>query len=149
MVELQKKTMNLIHGSSHNHSIFCWSQWEGNNNFYYFKKKFIESGIKIHDYSNKKFFFLLVIKLLRTCKKENINIIHAYFDIGILIAVFAKLLNRDLKVVVSFVGSESSSNKLLNFILNISFKFVSNFIYISDYVKKEKFDVFDSLKKIQ
>tara|TARA_Y100001968_G_scaffold322709_1_gene359250 strand:+ start:1341 stop:2447 length:1107 start_codon:yes stop_codon:yes gene_type:complete len=146
-----RKTKLLIENSRNDHAIYCWSAWEGEQEFKKFKSDFEESKIKIFDRSSIKGIksvFFHVLELKKICKKEEVHVIQTYFDKGIIIAAISVLFNRKIKLVVSFVGSSSGGNPLINLVLSFLIRRANSFIYISEYVYREKLKKFSYLGKV-
>jgi len=105
---------------------------------YWFGKNNVADGAILPNLKKNKFFYIQIpflmlfqfISVIRICKKENINIIHAHWVIpqGLVAILYKKIFNNKVKIIVSCHGSDVFGLntpifvKLRNYILKNSTK---------------------------
>jgi len=137
-----KKTLDLIKYSSNTCYLYVWSDAYSKE----FKQDFVDAGAIIFEGSYKRNIFKHIFHLLKIVDKYSIKIIQTQFFFGELLGGLLKLLRPKVKLMVAFVGSMSPKG-YRKIILNILYRKVDGFVYISKYVKEEKVKAFSSLKK--
>lgn len=75
-----------------------------------------------------------ILILNKTIRKENINIVHAFFPYETYIAYILKLFNRNLKIIRSFEGVVERT-KIIKTLSKITIPYFDKLIFISKYVK--------------
>ncbi len=135
-----KKTLDLLKHFKTNASLYVYS-----NAYNEFKELFLQTGAKIYDEQQNRNIWLHIKNLLKIIDKENINIIHCQFFMGELLGGIIKKLRPHIKLVIAFVGSNDLSVIKKNIIKNI-YKKADAYIYISQYVQKEKEKQYPLLK---
>lgn len=135
-----KKTLDLLESLDTKTSLYLYS-----GGFQEFKYRFQETGVSIYEgYYNRN--ILLHLKfLLKIIDKDNIDIIQTQFSFGELLGVLIKKIRPNIKLVVSFETSFVPKG-IRRYILPKLYAYVDEFIYISEYVKKEKEKSFPILK---
>lgn len=81
-----------------------------------------------------KNFIKTLLILNKTIRKENINIVHAFFPYETYIAYTLKLFNRNLKVIRSFEGPVERK-RIIKILSKITLPSFDKLIFISKYVK--------------
>jgi glycosyltransferase involved in cell wall biosynthesis len=137
-----KKTFDLIKYSEHNSYLYVWSVAYQND----FKEDFSQFCVKIIEGNYGRNLLKHVKKIIKTIDKNKIKIIQTHFFFGELLIGIVKHFRPKVKVIVSFEGS-MSAGYLKRTIQKIIYKKFNSFVYISNYVKKEKETVFPQLKK--
>lgn len=135
-----KKTLDLLESLNTKTSLYLYSA-----GFQEFKYLFQDTGVSIYEgYYNRN--ILLHLKLLlKVIDKDNINIIQTQFSFGELLGVLIKKLRPNIKLIVSFETSFVPKG-IRKYILPKLYASVDQFIYISEYVKKEKEKSFPILR---
>lgn len=144
-----KKVLDLAKHSKYEHIIFCWSMWESEDDFFSFKNEFENQGVKVFEVFSKfkqPTKIQMIKSLFSLIKKEKINIIHSYFELGQVIGMFAKIRFPNVKLVTAFVGSNSDISFIGKPLVSFSHLFYSKIIYISKYVKKSQENHYPLLK---
>lgn len=105
------------------------------------KKWFSASPKKIAVYEgfyNRNLFFH-IRKIHQIVKNENIRLIHVYFDLETVIAMFYKLfVNPKIMLIRSFEGYEKRNlSYIRKYILAKSYALVDKFIFVSHYIKRQ------------
>jgi glycosyltransferase involved in cell wall biosynthesis len=139
------KIRQLIRHSKHNHTIYCWDRWEGQELYKTFKKEFMKDNVRIYEGFYGKNIYNHMRRIMTIVNYNSIEIIHAYFSFGELLGYLTKLLRPSIKVIISFVGAESPSNILKLYLLKTIYSQFDFFIYISNYVKTSKQNTFNIL----
>ncbi len=137
-----KKTMDLIKHSSNECYMYVWSNAYSKE----FKEDFIESGAKIFEGVYKRNLYKHIKSLLRIIDEHEIEIIQSQFFFGELLSGILKILRPKVKLIIAFVGALSPIGYKRH-LLNRIYKKADAFVYISNYVKKEKTKVYPSLKQ--
>ena len=137
-----KKTLDLIEYSEHNSFLYVYS------NAYHeeFKENFVKVCNKVFEGNFGRNIFKHFKTLLRIIDENEIEVIQTQFFFGELIAGLVKLFRPKVKLIVTFEGSMSHSF-VKRLIQKLVYSKVHTFIYISNYVKKEKESVFPKLLK--
>ena len=135
-----KKTLDLINHSKNKSFLYVYYK-----NHLECKKDFaIRSEEIIEGYYNNNI-YKHIRELLNFIDKNNIQVIQTQFFMGELLGSIIKILRPEIKLIITFVGS--SSPKGIKYIFSSLFYRNTNyFIYISNYVKKEKINKFKVLK---
>lgn len=136
-----KKTFDLIKHSEQNSFLYVWSTSHSDDfkmSFQHFCKKVFEGNFGRNIIKHKK-------KLIQIVDDYKIDIVQTQFFFGELLAGFLKHYRPHVKVIVTFEGSQSAGIIKRTIQKRIYKKFQS-FIYISNYVKDEKEEVFPYLK---
>ncbi len=135
-----KKTLDLIKYSSNECYLYVWTNAYAED----FKKEFVNSGIKIYDESHGRNLFKHVFSLLKIIDDNNIQVIQSQFFFGELLVGIVKKLRPKVKVVIAFVGSKSPGT-LKKVVLKRLYNNIDAFVYISEYVKREKLKIYPKL----
>jgi L-malate glycosyltransferase len=134
-----KKTLDLMKFFGEKSYLYVYD--EKHTELKYF---FEETNAHLYDGFYGKNLFKHIRKLLQIIDKHNITIVQTQFSMGEILGYFIKLLRPHIKLVIAFVGS-FAPGKFKKFIVNKVYKTVDTFIYISEYVKKEKINQFPIL----
>lgn len=136
-----KKTMDLIKYSSNECFLYVWTNAYADE----FKDEFEKAGAKIF-IGNYKRNVLKHIRLLKEIINENnIEVIQTQFFFGELLGGILKYFKPNLKIVVAFVGPMPVTG-YRKWVLNKIYNKIDAFVYVSHYVKNEKFKNFPKLK---
>jgi glycosyltransferase involved in cell wall biosynthesis len=153
--------MNILHIIS-NFNIYggvpqkklCFIKYSSNNNFLYvyeksyneFKNLFKDAGALVFEGYYNRNLILHLKMLLKIVDENNIQIVLAHFTMGEILGYLIKLCRPKIKLVVSFDGPfEPKGIKKL--IAEKIYNRVDAFIFVSKYVKREKFVQFPIIKK--
>lgn len=79
--------------------------------------------------------FKNALAVTRIIKKHHIDIVNFYFNHEQSFAGLVQLMNPDVRMVRSIVGYDYKLPFLRRLVVQTSFSFVSNYIYISNYIK--------------
>ena len=82
----------------------------------------------------------------RIIKENNIDIVHFYFNHEQSFAGLIKLMNPHVKMVRSIVGYDTRLSFFRRMVVRISLSFISNYIFISKYIKELYEDEYPILK---
>ncbi len=138
-----KKTMDLIKYASNTCYLYVWTNAYAKD----FKGDFVEAGAHILEGSNNnRNIFKHIRSLLKIIDEYNIKIVQSQFFFGELLVGILKILRPKIKLIIAFVGSMSPKGYKKQ-VLNLIYGKVDAFVYISEYVKKEKTKVYPKLKK--
>lgn len=136
-----KKTMDLVEGSSNECYIYMWTNAYAKE----FRGDFLQSGAQIFEGDYKRNIVKHIRSLLKIVDEYHIEVIQSQFFFGELLAGILKCLRPRVKLIIAFVGSLSPS-KYKRFLLKLIYTRVDAFVYISEYVKREKEKTFPMLK---
>lgn len=137
-----KKTFDLIKHSDQNSFLYVWSTSHADDfkmSFQHFCQKVFEGDFGRNLIKHNK-------KLIQIVDNHKIQIVQTQFFFGELLAGILKHFRPQLKVIVTFEGSQSAGI-IKRTIQNKIYSSFQSFIYISNYVKAEKEKVFPYLKK--
>ena len=96
---------------------------------------------------NGRNIFKNALAVTRIIRKHHIDIVHYYFNHEQSFAGLVKLMNPTVKMVRSVVGYDSRLPLLRHLMLQVSFSFVPNYIFISKYIKRLYESEYPVLKK--
>ena len=136
-----KKTAELIQYSNNNHLVFCWSMWEGREEYLRFKSDFERKGIQVidcFDELKKPSVIKLLQAICKLVKDQNVDVIHSYFGGGQVLGALAKLRYPKIKLVTAFVGVSCEKNYVRWTATSLALLAHSKIIFISNYVKKSQ-----------
>lgn len=136
-----KKTLDLINNSNNHCVLYFW----GENYREEYKDVFENSEAILYEGLFGRNVIKHVSYLLKIIDKHNIEAIQVQFSFGEMLAAFIKIMRPKLKIIIAFVGPFSPSG-LKKIIASQIYKNTDAFIFISNYVKKEKMDSFPLLK---
>lgn len=134
-----KKTLDLMKYFGEQSSLYVYE-----NSYPEFKPQFEATRGRIYEGFFGRNIFKHIEILLRIIDHENINIVQTQFSMGETLGFIIKLFRPRVKLLVTFVsGIRPTLLKLL--IVNQFYKKPDAFVYISNYVKKEKVKQFHIL----
>jgi len=136
-----KKLLDMVKHSRNRCVVYFWSEAYNEKN-----ALFQEAGAETYTGNYGQNIFKHVRSIIKIVDKHSIDIIQTQFSFGETLGYFVKLLRPKVKLIVAFVGPLNPP-LIKRIILNRFYKRVDAFIYISEYVKKEKKTVFPVLKK--
>jgi len=136
-----RKTLWLLEYFKENAVLYVYSDSEKE-----FKKFFDQTGAKIYEGNYGKNIFKHIKKILKIIDEEKIDIVHTQFVFGETLAFFIKLFRPNIKVINAFVGSLPPENRLKYKLISYFYRKFDGFIYVSNYVRKEKEGQFPILK---
>lgn len=110
------------------------------------KKVFSDLGIPVFEGYYGKNYFKHLISISKIIRNRQIDVVHFYFNFETLLAPFIKILYPKIIQIRSFVGLQKQFSLLEKFILNTSYRSISNYIYISKYIKKQTEKTYPILK---
>ena len=137
-----KKTLDLINHSNNRCFIYIWGNTYGDD----FKDLFENSNAILFEGPNGRNILKHVSNLLNIIDKHNIQVIQSQFSFGEILAVLIKMMRPKVKIVIAFVGPFSPRG-IKKFILKYIYIKVDFFVFISEFVKKEKMNAFPILIK--
>jgi glycosyltransferase involved in cell wall biosynthesis len=116
------------------------------NSYSEFKPFFEQTGAPIFEGPYGRNLFLHVRHILKIIDRENVGILQTHFTMGEILGYLAKMKRPDKRLIITFQSGlpPSTSKKLL---LNHVYKRVDTFVYISNYVRREKTKQFPLLNK--
>lgn len=135
-----KKTLDLVRKSNNNCFVYVWS-----NDYYEFKYLFEKSKATLYEGIFGRNIFKHLSYLLKIIDRHNIKLVHTQFSFGELLGYLVKIFRPKLKVIIAFVGP-FSPNGIKKIIASQIYKNSDAFVFISNYVKKEKMISFPLLK---
>ena len=137
-----KKTLDLIRKSKHNCHVYVWTNSYADE----FRQLFLNTNANIVEGNYGRNLKKHISSILKIIDNNNIEIIHSQFFFGELLVGIVRKLRPKLKVLIAFVGSLSPGG-YKNIILKQVYKKADAFVYISNYVKREKVNVFPVLEQ--
>ena len=135
-----KKTLDLVRKSNNNCFVYVWS-----NDYNEFKYLFENSKANLYEGPFRRNIFKHLSYLLKIIDRHNIQLVQTQFSFGELLGYLVKIFRPKLKIIVAFVGPFSPT-RVKRIILNYLYKKMDAFVFISNYVKKEKLISFPLLK---
>ncbi|MCM8568753.1 glycosyltransferase family 4 protein [Gramella jeungdoensis] len=136
-----KKTLDLMKYFKGNSSIYVYE-----DAFPEFKSKFEATGGSVYEGFYGRNLFAHLKRLLVIVDKEGINVIQTQFSMGEILGSLVKLFRPNVKLLIAFVGP-FKPGWFKTILASIYYKWTDSFIYITEYVKGEKFSQFPELKK--
>jgi len=136
-----KKTLDLMKYFGSNSVLYVYEK-----GYDEFKLKFVDTGGKIHEGFYGKNLLSHLKHLLRIIDEEKINIVQTQFFGGEVLGYLIKLLRPKIKLIIAFVGP-FKPGKFKSFISKLIYRRTNHFVYITQYVKNEKFHQFQILKR--
>jgi glycosyltransferase involved in cell wall biosynthesis len=79
---------------------------------------------------------------------HEIEVVHAYFETGLILAAGAKIFRPGLRAVASFVGFPGPSNYMRRLLLRMLSRNLDHVIYVSRFTKASFEGTYDFLKKV-
>lgn len=134
-----KKTLDLLKYFKEKSVFYAYS-----DAYSEYKPLFQQTNAHIYEGDYKRNIFLHIYKLLKIIDNEGIDIIQTQFSMGEVLGGILKKFRPHIKLVITFESSLPPSTLKKNVVSNI-YKFADAFIYISNYVKKEKIQQFPLL----
>lgn len=137
-----RKLLELFKINNDNFYLYVWS-----NNYIEHKEKF-DVYVKVFVGPYKRNIYKHIRDIIEIIDKYNIQIIYVYFTFGEILGAIIKLIRPNIKVIISFVSSLSPSF-VKRLILKHIYRYIKidAFLYISNYVKREKLSLFPILSK--
>ena len=134
-----KKTLDLIRNSQNDCYLYMYEK-----GYREFKYLFEGAGANIIEGHYGKNIVKHIACLLKIIDNNNIELIQTQFSFGEMLTGLLKLMRPKIKVIIAFVGPFSPKG-LKKLILNYLYKRIDFFIFISEFVKKEKISAFPIL----
>jgi len=136
-----KKLLDMVKHSHNRCVIYFWSDA-------YNEKQvlFREAGAITYTGAYGRNIFSHLRIIANIIDKYSIDVIQTQFSFGEVLGYFVKLIRPKVKLVVAFVGPFNPP-LVKRVIVNFIYRRVDAFIYISEYVKKEKLSAFPILAK--
>ena len=135
-----KKLLDMVKHSHNQCVVYFWADA--------YKEKqalFREAGAVTYTGAFGRNILRHVIAIAQIVENHSIDIIQTQFSFGEVLGYFVKLLKPKVKLIVSFVGPFNPPFAK-RIILRLIYRHVDAFIYISEYVKKEKYAAFPVLR---
>ncbi|GAB1858548.1 hypothetical protein MHTCC0001_33870 [Flavobacteriaceae bacterium MHTCC 0001] len=135
-----KKTLDLIKHSSNQCYLYVWSEKYAKD----FKQSFIDNNATVYDNVGRNIIphFRSILGII---DKHNIQILQTQFFFGELLAGLIKIFRPKVKVLGAFVGAKSPEGFKHKILKHLYGKFDA-FVFISNYVKTERENVYPYLK---
>lgn len=127
-----KKTLDLMKHFREKSTLYLYHE-----GYKELKKEFENTNANIYEGYYKRNIYLHVKKLIAIIDKHDINIVQTQFTMGEVLGYFIKILRPHVKLIVAFVGALETKG-IKKKLTNIMYKKVDTFIFISEYVKREK-----------
>ena len=127
-----KKTLDLMKYFGDKSSIYVY-----HNAYPEFKPLFENTGGKVYEGFYGRNIFKHLIKLLRIIDQEKIDIVQTQFSMGETLGFLIKLFRPRVKLVIAFVGPFKPTS-VRSFLASLYYRKTDAFVYISEYVKREK-----------
>jgi len=137
-----KKTLDLIKHSKNRCIIYFWS-----NEFADKQWLFKDAGAQIYVGTYGRNLVRHILDIVKIIDTHSIEIIQTQFSFGEVLGCVAKWMRPDVKVVVTFEGSIPPS-KAKKYILQAIYRRVDVFVYISEYVRRERVILFPMLERL-
>jgi L-malate glycosyltransferase len=136
-----KKTLDLMNYFGSESILYVYE-----NNFCEFKDDFIKTGGMLFEGYHGRNIFMHIRNLLEIIDAEGVNIIQTQFSMGEFLAYLIKKFRPNIKVIIAFVSAIKPS-LIKSFFLQHIYINIDSFVFISEYVKKEKLHQFPKLLK--
>ena len=137
-----KKTLDLMKHFKENSSLYIY-----HNSYPEFKSEFEATLGNVYEGFFGRNIYSHLNKLLSIIDKEDVGIIQTQFSMGEVLGFLVKIFRPKVKLVVAFVGPFKPP-KLKSFLVSLIYRKADSFVYITEYVKNEKFKQFPILKKM-
>lgn len=135
-----KKTLDLMKFFGSNSSLYIYQ-----NEYQECKEYFINTKGNVYEGFFGNNIFKHVQKLLKIIDNDNINIIQTQFSMGEFLGFMIKIFRPKVKLIIAFVGP-FNPNGLKNIIVSHIYKRTDAFIYITQYIKRQKIEKYPFLK---
>jgi glycosyltransferase involved in cell wall biosynthesis len=135
-----KKTLDLMKNFGDKSTLYVYD-----SGYEEFKLHFEATGANVYEGNYGRNIYRHLIHLIKIIDRENIDIIQTQFSMGETLGFLAKLFRPKIKFVVAFVGPFKPS-LVKSLFTGFYYNFVDQFIYITDYVRREKVGQFSILK---
>ncbi|MEA1955094.1 MAG: glycosyltransferase family 4 protein [Campylobacterota bacterium] len=136
-----KKTLDLMKSFKENSAIYIYS-----NQYLEFKTLFEETGGKVFIGNFGRNFFKHLRFLLKILDEQKIDIVQTQFSAGETLGYLIKLFRPKIKLIIAFVGVPEPLG-IKKFIVSQFYKKADRFVFISEYVKREKILQFPIINK--
>ena len=140
-----RKIRDLIQHSHRKHAIYCWAKWDKDDASIDFDEEFRKCGIPVFPGRHGQNLALHLKEISKIISKENIKVVHGYFETGLLLSAASKILNRHLATAVSFVGFPADG--LSSMFCNQLSRYIDEVVYVSNYTRKTFETKYPQLKK--
>lgn len=141
-----RKTLDLANLSRHEIYVYVWSKGCVPKEYESFRREFAGAARRAYEGFHGRNIPKHVRDLLKIVDHERIEVIHAYFSFGETLGWILKKLRARLRVVVSFESSlDPGITKRL--LLKHFYRRIDFFIYISEYVRREKTRIYPVLRE--
>lgn len=134
-----KKTLDLMKHFKDNSVLYVYQ-----NEFSELKSEFEATGGRIYEGFHGRNIILHIKELLSIIDIEKIDVVQTQFSMGETLGCLVKMFRPKVKLVVAFVGPFKPLN-IKKFLLSIFYSKVDSFVYITEYVKREKMKQFPIL----
>lgn len=135
-----KKTLDLIKYSDNDCSLYVYENGYGE-----FKYLFEDAGASIYEGYYKRNIFLHLKAILNIIAEKNVQIIQTQFAMGEILGFLIKIFRPHVKLLVAFVGPFEPTG-IKKVIAQRIYSRADAFVYISEYVKREKIRQFSILE---
>jgi len=136
-----KKTLDLMKHFGDQAVLYVY-----HNSYPELKEQFKATGGAVYEGFYGRNLFSHLKKLLTIIDNEKIDIVQTQFSMGETLGFLIKLFRPKVKLVIAFVGPFKPT-ALKAFLVNLYYRKVDSFLYITEYVKKEKTRQFPILHK--
>jgi glycosyltransferase involved in cell wall biosynthesis len=138
-----KKTLDLINNSTNDSFVYFYDDKYAEHSY-----NFTDAGAKVFQGFYGKNILMHVYKLLKIIDSNQIDIIQTQFTFGEVLASLLKILRPKVKVIIAFVVPFSPKG-FAKLLIKLIYRKVNidRFLFISEYVKREKLKEFPALRK--
>lgn len=134
-----KKTLDLMNYFSSKSHLYVYDK-----KYIEYKHLFEETGGYVYEGYFGRNLYLHLKYLLKIIDTNGITLIQTQFTFGEILGGMIKILRPNIKLIIAFVGS-SSPTGIKKLLLNLFYSKADSFIFISEYVKKEKSKIFKKI----
>jgi|TARA_B110001469_G_C9648913_1_gene330072 glycosyltransferase involved in cell wall biosynthesis len=145
-----KKTYDLCVLSQFCHEILCTSEWGDKSVNDSGAEKFKNAGVKVTRWNHTGALGEIkqVVNLISKLWYLKADVVHCYFDRGIVLGSIIKLLCPSSKIMLSCVGQREQSGFFKKILLNISLRRFDGVIFVSNYVRLSWSSIFPILEEV-
>lgn len=142
-----RKIRDLIRASPRPHGIYCWARWEPASQRAQFDAHFLEAGIPVFSAPVSRNPLAQLAALTRRVDGSAVQIVHGYFETGLMLAGAVGLLRPNVRTVASFVGHPAPQSALRRTAISILARSIDKVVYVSEFTKREYEKDHTSLKR--
>lgn len=136
-----KKTLDLLKYFKNQAVLYVYD-----NDHPEYRKDFESSGALIYEGCHHLNLIKHLRNIIQIIDKNGINIVQTHFSMGEILGALVKIFRPKIKLIIAFVGPFSPYG-LKKILLNQFYKKADAFIFISEYVRREKVKQFKVIEK--